>query len=380
MDAWLQSQDCDYVESTSRYHHFCYALLQTGKCLSCHLQRLILEDDNVFSRTAETHGTVENGLRNLAARDLELLQKVACADFTELAPPAEHHLKLKQLGCHGLTGVDNPLQEAVDWPGEIDRLIAHYQANSRGIMTRFRALRWDAHSGLQGISHPHQPRLQDLVGYDYQKSELCRNTEKFLKGLPANHVLLYGSSGTGKSTMIKALLHQYHDKPLRLVEVQRDSLKSLHLLAEMLCNYRLRFILFIDDLSFEDYETEYKGLKAILEGSFNSQSSNILVYATSNRRHLIKEHFQDRSYLDEEIHVYDTQQEKISLADRFGITLTFSTPNREEYLAIVKGLAQRQELEIEPEVLRRQALEWERIKHGPSGRTAQQFINYISGS
>lgn len=379
LDSWLNSQECDYVESTSRYHHFCHVLLKTRKCLACHLQKLILEDDNIFSQTAEAGGVVENSLRELAARDLELLQKVAAADFAELAPPAEHHLELKELVCHGLNGFDNPLQKAVDWPGQIDKLITHYRANSRGLTARFKALRWDAQSGLQGISHPHQPRLQDLVGYDYQKGVLCRNTEQFLAGLPANHILLYGSSGTGKSTMIKALLQRYHDQPLRLVEVQRDSLKSLHQLAEILCNYRLRFILFIDDLSFEDNETEYKGLKAILEGSLSSQSGNILVYATSNRRHLVKEYFKDRTCLDEEIHVYDTQQEKISLADRFGITLTFPPPNREEYLAIVQGLAQQAELDIDPLILRKEALQWERVKHGPSGRTAQQFINYIYG-
>ncbi|MGI6468128.1 MAG: ATP-binding protein [Syntrophomonadaceae bacterium] len=218
-----------------------------------------------------------------------------------------------------------------------------------------------------------------MIGYEQQKKLLCWNTEKFLAGLPANNVLLYGSSGTGKSTMIKALLKQYQSRPLRMIEIHRDSMHNLHQLAEILSQYNLKFILFIDDLSFEDYETEYKGLKAMLEGSLQTQTGNVLIYATSNRRHLVKEYFHDREHLDDEIHVHDTQQEKISLADRFGLTLSFASPGQVEYLAIVAGLAERQKVDIDAELLRRQALQWERSKHGPSGRTAQQFINHIAG-
>ncbi|HCF51544.1 MAG TPA: hypothetical protein DER60_14755 [Syntrophomonas sp.] len=381
LQAWLESnvrQDLDYVEICNRYHQFCFELLRTERCFSCHLQSLILEDDNVFSRTAEKQGEIGPELRQSAARDLDLLQRVTGLDFAELAPQSVCTMVMNGRGCKGLEH-DRALLEGSDWALQIDQLIEHYRANSRGIMARYQALRWDAESGLAGIAHPHLPRLQDLIGYEYQKKMLCFNTEKFLGGLPANNVLLYGGSGTGKSTMIKALLEHYRGKPLRMVEVHRDSLPSLHHLAEILSGYNLKFVLFIDDLSFEDYETEYKGLKAVLEGSLQGQTGNMLIYATSNRRHLVKEFFHDRDHLDDEIHVHDTQQEKISLADRFGLTLSFAAPNQEEYLAIVQGLAQRQGLDIGAELLRRQALQWERGKHGPSGRTARQFINHIAG-
>lgn len=382
LSTWLDSsavEDCNHIENASRYHHFCYQLLRTGQCWPCYLQSLILQDDNVFSQSAENRDVAEKGLMDLAARDLQLLQKVASLDFAALAPQGADTLILNHLGCRGVQAGKSVFKDAANWSQEIDGLAEHYRSNSRGVMAGYKALRWDTESGLEGISHPHQPRMQDLIGYDYQKEMLCQNTEQFISGRPANNVLLYGSSGTGKSTMIKALLHHYRHEPLRMVEVQRDSLKSLHRLAETLSSYRLRFIVFIDDLSFENYETEYKGLKAILEGSLQGQNGNILIYATSNRRHLVKEYFRDRDMLDEEIHAYDTQQEKLSLADRFGLTLTFGTPNQEEYLAIVLGVAQREGLNIEPAVLRREALQFERARRGPSGRTAQQFINYMAG-
>jgi len=380
--AWLESntsQEPDYVEICDRYHQFCYQLLQTGHCFPCHLLSLILKDDNVFSRTAEKQGRIEPELRQSAAHDLNLLQRVAGLNFAEMAPKSIYTLAMDGCSCKGLGRDKDVLDQNSDWSLQIDRLIEHYRVNSRGIMAHFKALRWDTKAGLIGIAHPHLPQLEDLIGYEYQKRVLCWNTEKFLAGLPANNVLLYGSSGTGKSTMIKALLKHYQDKPLRMVEIHRDSIYNLHNLAEMLSDYNLKFIIFIDDLSFEDYETEYKGLKAMLEGSLQTQTGNVLIYATSNRRHLVKEYFHDRDFLDDEIHTHDTQQEKISLADRFGLTLSFASPSQEEYLAIVAGLAKRRELDIDTELLRRKALQWERGKHGPSGRTAQQFINHIAG-
>ncbi len=380
--AWLKSktgQKSDNVEVCDRYHQFCYHLLQSGRCFPCHLLSLILEDDNVFSQTAEKQGRIGPELRQAAAHDLDVLQRLAGLDWTEMVPESAFTYTPAMNGCSCKELNKGMFEPNSAWSRQIDRLIEHYRINSRGIMARFKALRWDAQAGLVGIAHPHLPALDDLIGYEQQKKLLCWNTEKFLAGLPANNVLLYGSSGTGKSTMIKALLKQYQSRPLRMIEIHRDSMHNLHQLAEILSQYNLKFILFIDDLSFEDYETEYKGLKAMLEGSLQTQTGNVLIYATSNRRHLVKEYFHDREHLDDEIHVHDTQQEKISLADRFGLTLSFASPGQVEYLAIVAGLAERQKVDIDAELLRRQALQWERSKHGPSGRTAQQFINHIAG-
>lgn len=344
----------------------------------CHLRKLILQDDNVFSRSAEKGGKINPNLLQATRRDLNLLQQIASINLSEPVPQPGRPGAMPALSCGGFYN-EILLAPQADWSKQIDALAEHYRHYSRGLMSIYRALRWDTLEGLKGIADPHLPQLDDLIGYGYQKELLCSNTEQFLAGYPANNVLLYGSSGTGKSTMVKALLSHYQDGPLRMVEVRRDSLANLHHLAALLHDYGMKFILFIDDLSFEDYETEYKGLKAVLEGSLQGQSNNVLVYATSNRRHLIREFFHDREQSDDEIHVYDTQQEKGSLADRFGLTVSFAAPVREEYLEIVAALAQRQGLDLDPHWLRSQALQWERARHGPSGRVAQQFIYYIVG-
>ncbi len=231
---------------------------------------------------------------------------------------------------------------------------------------------------MQGINHPHLPQMRDLLGYESQKEQILANTRQLVQGFPANNILLYGSRGTGKSTMVKCLLQEFHDSGLRLVEVGRDQVDHLPELVDILSDYRLPVIIFIDDLSFEDYETGYKGLKAVMEGSLRRQPEHILIYATSNRRHLVKEYFADRSGPGQEIHTQDTMQEKLSLSERFGLTLTFPPPGQQLYLQIVEHLVQQRGIKIDPELLRRQALEWERAHHGRSGRTAHQFVNSLS--
>jgi predicted AAA+ superfamily ATPase len=245
------------------------------------------------------------------------------------------------------------------------------------LISRYRALSWEA-AGLQGIEHPDMPRMSDLIGYESQKEQILANTRQFVQGFPANNILLYGSRGTGKSTMVKSLLHEFWDGGLRLVEVGRDQVEYLPELVEALSDYRLPVIIFIDDLSFEAYETGYKGLKAVMEGSLHRQPGQVLIYATSNRRHLVKEFFADRSGPGEEIHTQDTLQEKLSLSDRFGLTLTFPPTQQQLYLQIVEHMVQEQGIEMDAELLRRQALEWERAHHGRSGRTARQFVNSLS--
>jgi predicted AAA+ superfamily ATPase len=265
-----------------------------------------------------------------------------------------------------------------NWSAEIERLAVHYRTYGSGLASRYRALRWDKRQGeIIGINSPDPVLLKDLVGYQSQKNQLCNNTEQFLQGYPANNVLLYGSRGTGKSTMVKALLNEYYNKGLHMVEIACEDLGSLSDIISTLRQHALKFIIFIDDLSFEDYETQYKGLKAVMEGSLESRPANVLLYATSNRRHLVREFHSERSGVDDEIHTNDTMQEKLSLADRFGLTITFPSPTRQAYLEIVETIANQRQLNIDPELLRRQALQWERAHHGPSGRTARQFVDSL---
>ena len=225
-------------------------------------------------------------------------------------------------------------------------------------------------------------QLEDLVGYDLQKQKLIANTEAFVEGRMANNVLLYGDAGTGKSTSIKAILNRYYSKGLRMIEVYKHQFKDLQRIISEIKNRNYRFIIYMDDLSFEEFETEYKYLKAVIEGGLETKPENILIYATSNRRHLIKETWGDRNdRSDDEMHRSDTVQEKLSLVARFGVTIGYFKPSHQEYLHIVSELAKRYpEITLSEQELALLANQWELRSGGASGRTAQQFINYLVGS
>lgn len=369
------------VTAADDFHRMAYLLLTYQRSLGEHLLNLIACDDNPFSRQAEMGGLdrCPPALRQAVSRDLRILQKVS---QTSWVTGREEWIELEPLFARSGIGPEPALSDCLaagqDWGEELAGLAAHYRRNSRGIVSRYRALRWSGR-GLEGIDHPDTPRMEDLVGYESQKEQILANTRQFVQGFPANNTLLYGSRGTGKSTMVKTLLHEFRTTNLRLVEVQRDQLEQLPQVVAALTDYRPPFIIFIDDLSFEDYETGYKGLKAVMEGGLQRQPLNVLIYATSNRRHLVKEYFTDRSGPGEEIHTQDTRQEKLSLSDRFGLTLTFPAPGQQLYLQMVKHLLRQRGLIMDDEPLLRRALEWERAHHGVSGRTARQFVDSLGG-
>lgn len=223
--------------------------------------------------------------------------------------------------------------------------------------------------------------LDDLVGYETQKKKLIENTEAFVNGRAANNVLLYGDAGTGKSTSVKAILNQYYDRGLRMIEVYKHQFKCLSAVISQIKNRNYRFILFMDDLSFEEFETDYKYLKAVIEGGIETKPENVLIYATSNRRHLVRESWHDKSGLgSDELHSNDTVQEKLSLSARFGCTIGYFKPSPQEFRVIVTELAKRcPDIHLSNEELLREANKWELSHGGISGRTAQQFINYLAG-
>lgn len=223
--------------------------------------------------------------------------------------------------------------------------------------------------------------LDDLVGYELQKEQLVKNTEAFLAGKPANNVLLYGDAGTGKSTSIKALLNLYYEQGLRIIEVYKHEFQYLRDIISIVKGRNYRFIIYMDDLSFEGAETEYKYLKAVIEGDLEVRPDNVLIYATSNRRHLLRETFSDRKEIDDDdVHPVDTMAERRSLADRFGVSIGYFQPKRQEYFRIVEELAGKDPaITLTPEELRHQADVWA-IRHGGmSGRTARQFVDFLSG-
>jgi predicted AAA+ superfamily ATPase len=246
----------------------------------------------------------------------------------------------------------------------------------------FRLKNSESEVELEPITNTVEVYLRDLVGYEYQKKMLVDNTEAFIQGRKANNLLLHGDSGTGKSTCIKALLNEYQDSGLRIIEMYKHQFKDLSTVITMIKNRNYRFIIYMDDLSFEEFEIEYKYLKAVIEGGLEITPDNVLIYATSNRRHLIKETWSDRKDAtnENEIHHSDTVEEKMSLVNRFGVTINFMKPSQKEYLEIVKGIAKNYpEITLSEDELVKEAYQWGAWHGNISGRRAQQFINHLLG-
>jgi hypothetical protein len=257
----------------------------------------------------------------------------------------------------------------------------HYGVGMFGLNKAFRIRHEDGRDmEFIPINNTDKVMLDDLVGYEIQKKKLVDNTEAFVMGKKANNCLLFGDSGTGKSTSIKAIINEYYDQGLRMIEIYKHQFKDLSAVISHIKNRNYKFIIYMDDLSFEEFEIEYKYLKAVIEGGLETKPDNVLIYATSNRRHLIKETWNDSSDMDTEKHRSDTMQEKLSLVNRFGVTISYSKPSKQEFNNIVVELAKRYpEIKLSEEELMAEANKWELSHGGLSGRTAQQFVNYIVG-
>ena len=345
----------------------------------------VLRDENPFTRQAQQKDfqALPSALVLAARHDLQVLQELSKYGEGQLRSWVEAiaQVSFPAIACKSssdsvVTFVKLQL-ERDNWADGVEIFAAHYRQHGTGITARYAALRW--HQGeLIGIAHADPVELDDLVGYGGQQEALLKNTEFLLKGYPALHVLLYGSRGSGKSSVVKALLHRYSKDGLRLVEVAKSELRDLPAIADQLRPLPQKFILFVDDLSFEEDEDDYKALKVVLEGNLTARSQNVVVYATSNRRHLIREFFGDRPRpKDDEIHAWDTVQEKLSFSDRFGLTLTFEPPDQATYLQIVHHLAKQANISLNSEDLDFQALQWATRHNGRSGRTARQFIDFL---
>ena len=351
-----------------------------------HLASRILEDENPFSLAAEKEA-LDPIILEQARRDLRTLQALFNLG-------AEALLRMIDETVPALVGIWTPwrdpsflpyasphqalaekLAKADDWGVLAETLARHFAVNGAGPLGRYRAFRWEDRS-LRPVSRPDPVRISDLISYEREREPLVKNTERLLAGLPSHHALLYGLPGTGKSSTVKAIANEYVDKGLRLVELAKENLKELPALLDILRSRAPRFIVFIDDLSFEENEVEYKSLKALLEGSVEEPAENVRLYATSNRRNLIRERFSERDETDD-IHARDTMQEKLSLAARFGLRLTFPAPDQIRYLEIVAGLAEERGLKVPPNELKDRALLWDRWHAGRSGRTARQFVDEL---
>lgn len=361
-----------------------------GDAWQAHVVERLLADENPFSRKCESAGPASIGAATLAAarRDLAALARLHALDAASVraavAPELPVWDELNPLRVLSPPTAEAQLRAALagttDWGSLAPRLATYYAESGAGVLARHRAFRWiGGEQPIEVAQAPDPIRLSDLIGYDLEREMVVRNTEHFVSGHAANNVLIYGDRGTGKSSTVKALLNEHAERGLRLIEVPKAQLDELTRILGVLRGRRERFILFVDDLSFDDHETHYKDLKAVLEGGIESRPPNVLLYATSNRRHLVQERFSDRRGPLDEIHAGDTAQEKLSFSDRFGIAVTFGQPDQERYLQIVAGLAQARGLRVESGTLRGRALEWAVWQNGRSGRTARQFVDFMAG-
>lgn len=362
------------VNCLQAYGTWFQALATLNQSWQDYLIQQILLDDNPFSQQSQTKTLSElpSSLLIATKHDLTILQEVSNWNSQNTF----NSLPIWQIE----NTLSNFLHQSQNWAEELEALANHYQKDGVGIFARYKALQWK-NEALLGIQHFDPIQVDEIVGYELPKKTLLKNTECLLWGLPALHVLLYGSRGSGKSSLVKALLNQYSEKGLRLIEVPKESFKDLPLILEKVREQPQKFIIFVDDLSFEEDDETFKALKVVLEGSVIAKAKNVVVYATSNRRHLVKEYFSDRprpSQADE-VHAWDTQQEKLSFSDRFGLTLTFEPANQETYLKIVHHLAQIAKIPLAPDELEFKAKQWATRHNGRSGRTARQFIDYLLG-
>lgn len=365
-----------------------------------YLAFLLAMTENPFTLVSEKIGANEGTVNEFAKNDFSIFKKLFDYDFTKIereldincftiiqnykAVVKKEHIFNKSVS-EKVQQLSIRIEQAKDEKEMYQIITDFYKAYGVGKFGLNKAFRISDEKNadmLIPITTTGDIVLDDLIGYEIQKKKLIQNTEAFVKGKKANNVLLFGDAGTGKSTSIKAILNQYYDQGLRMIEVYKHEFKDLSKIITIIKNRNYRFIIYMDDLSFEEFETEYKYLKAVIEGGLETKPENILIYATSNRRHLIRETWSDRSDMSQnELHRSDTMQEKLSLVARFGITIGYYKPSQKEYFNIVTTLAKKYpEITLTEEELTAEANKWEMSHGGISGRTAQQFINYLIGS
>ena len=402
-----EKDNCSAAELTTRIYEQMKALLDLSTVYGFdenlwhnYLTFILLTNENSFSMTSEKVGANDGTVNHFAKADFKVFKNLFDFDFSAIERDLE--IDCFSTVCHykaigkkermynknvseKVQAVSRQIEQAKD-ENEIFTIITDfYKAYGVGMFGLNKAFRIKkAANGVEFIpvNNTEQVLLKDLVGYEIQKKKLVDNTEAFVKGLPANNALLFGDAGTGKSTSIKAILNEYYDQGLRMIEIYKHQFQDLSSVIAQIKNRNYWFIIYMDDLSFEEFEIEYKFLKAVIEGGMETKPDNVLIYATSNRRHLIRETWGDRSDMeqDEGMHRSDTMQEKLSLVARFGVTINFSKPTQKEYFQIVTELAKRYpEITLTDEQLCAEANKWELSHGGISGRTAQQFINYLAG-
>ncbi len=374
------------ITDKSSYHsalgqlvEFAHRNSLSGNIWQCYISYLVITSENSYSLSCEMSGDTGGSISAIAQHDMKIIFNIfndipidLLPTLTSYKQPPKCRNSLQGLVIQALS---QSLAEAPNETRFKEIISEFYNKHGVGKFALNHAFNLSEHN-IAPVYNPDPILLDDLIGYSSAKKSLTANTEAFIAGKKANNCLLFGSAGTGKSSCVKAILNEYSSKGLRLVELYKHQLRELGTVINRIKDRNYKFIIFMDDLSFEEFEVEYKYLKAVIDGSVGKKPENILIYATSNRRHLIKEEYSDRDGL----YASETIQEKTSLSARFGEMIFFDSPGKKEYNEIVKALAKREGLDIGEEELALAANSWEMSHSGKSGRTARQLIDYLLGN
>lgn len=358
---------------------------------------LLVNDENAYSTACEMRGQVEGSINDVALHDFSIMKELFDYDLRDMekklgvsavgmildyaGTKQDGHVynrrvrdRICELACHlGKTETKEQFKDVMT------QFYKEFGVGKFGLHKAFRIEHTEKGARIVPITKIAHVKLDDLVGYEIPKQKLTENTEAFVNRRRANNCLLFGDAGTGKSSSIKAILNQYYDQGLRMIEVYKHQFQDLNDVIAQIKSRNYRFIIYMDDLSFEEFEIEYKYLKAVIEGGLERKPENVLIYATSNRRHLVREQWSDKEGRRDDLHASDTVQEKLSLVARFGVSIFFVGPGKKEFQNIVLELARRNRIDMPEEELLLQANKWEMTHGGKSGRTAQQFIDYLLG-
>ncbi len=372
----------------------------SGNLWQGYLTGVVVYHENAYSRSCEIRGSVSGGINEIALHDFKILMEFFAYDFSDIEaklglrlydlirnyaePESDRKLYSRRIRdrIEQLSSKLAAARTPQEFKAYADAFYHDFGCGKFGLHKAFRVVHEEGKVGcdIVPITNIAHIRLDDLVGYDIQKRKLRENTEAFIEGQKANNCLLFGDAGTGKSTSIRAILNEYYDRGLRIIEVYRHQFKDLVDILAQIKNRNYKFIIYMDDLSFEEAETDYKYLKAVIEGGLEKRPENVLIYATSNRRHLVRENYSDKEGdVRQDMHTSDTVQEKLSLSLRFGVTIYFGAPVKSEFDSIVLGLAEKAGIDMPKDELLQKAGSWELSHGGRSGRCAQQFIDFLQG-
>ncbi len=368
-----------------------------GNLWHCYLANLLVNSENSYSMAAEVRGEPVGSLNDVALCDIQVIREFYEYDFSRMEAAlgvkafamVSNYVSDEKAGKIYNTRISKRIVElaqtlagvktAREMKDSLTQFYKEYGVGRFGLHKSFRIVHDERGVYIEPILNIAHVHFDDIVGYEVPKQKLIDNTNAFVSGKRANNCLLFGDAGTGKSSCIKAVANEYYDKGLRIIEVYKHQFQDLNAVISQIKNRNYKFIIYMDDLSFEDFEIEYKYLKAVIEGGMEKRPANVLIYATSNRRHLIRESVSDRAEIREDMHTGDTVQEKLSLAYRFGVTIYFGKPSPMEFKNIVTTLAKRAGVTMPEEQLLLEANKWELSHGGISGRTASQFIDYVLG-